>query len=56
MLTLEQIDKRLEEIPLQMNQIIAERNQLLGYKQALEDSEPKEEPKSKTKKLEKNEG
>ena len=39
MLELEAINNRLEEIPKQLDQIMAERNQLLGYKQALEDSE-----------------
>ena len=52
MLTLEQIDNRLNEIPKQLESIVAERNQLLGYKQALEDSEkPKEDSKDKIKKL-----
>ena len=38
-LTLEQVDKRLEEIPQQLAAIQAENNQLLGYKRALEDVE-----------------
>ena len=58
MLELEGIDKRLKEIPMQLEQIIAERNQLLGYKQALEDSseKPEDKPNGKIKKLEKDEG
>lgn len=56
MLELEQINKRLSEIPLQLEQIVAERNQLLGYKQALEDvNKPEEKPNGKAKKSEKNE-
>ena len=56
MLELEQIDKRLIEIPAQVEQLIAERNQLLGYKKALEDSKESEvKPNGKLKKLEKNE-
>ena len=38
-LTLEQVDKRLAEIPQQLLAITAEQNQLLGYKQALADVE-----------------
>jgi len=38
-LTLEQVDKRLAEIPQQLAVIQAENNQLLGYKRALEDIE-----------------
>lgn len=34
---IEDIDKRLQEIPLQIEQLKAEHNQLLGYKQALMD-------------------
>ena len=50
MLELEKINKRLNEIPGQLEQIIAERNQLLGYKQALEDVKTSEEkPKDKGK-------
>ena len=45
-LTLEQIDKRLEEFPQQIAAITAERNQLMGYKQALEDSEAEATPKN----------
>ena len=56
MLELKEIDKRLADIPVQIDQIIAERNQLLGYKKALEDSAKKSEGNSKIKKLEKNEG
>ena len=51
MLELEKIDKRLLEIPRQVDQLIAERNQLLGYKQALEDAKNKEKPKEKVKKI-----
>jgi|TARA_Y100000310_G_scaffold311265_1_gene357388 tetrahydromethanopterin S-methyltransferase subunit G len=44
---LEDINKRLEEIPVLLEQLKAEQNQLLGYKQALldiakEDKEKKE--------------
>ena len=51
MLELEAIKNRLEEIPKQLDQIIAERNQLLGYKQALEDCDKcnKEHPSEKLK-------
>jgi len=57
MLELEQINKRLGEIPTQIEQIMAERNQLLGYKKALEDvKESEKKPNEKVKKLEKNEG
>ena len=38
-LTLEQVDKRLAEIPQQFAAIQAENNQLIGYKRALEDIE-----------------
>ena len=64
MLTLEQIDNRLNEIPKQLESIVAERNQLLGYKKALEDAdvfnkpgfnESKEKPKQKAKKMENDE-
>ena len=64
MLTLEQIDNRLNEIPKQLESIVAERNQLLGYKKALEDAdvfnkpgfnESKEKPSLKVKKMENNE-
>ena len=51
MIELEKINKRLEEIPLQINNIIAEKNQLLVYRQALEDTIKKEEPKEKVKKI-----
>mgnify|MGYP003144075464 CR=1 FL=1 len=40
---LEDIDKRLKEIPDLLEQLKAERNQLLGYKQALLDIEEKKE-------------
>lgn len=45
-LTLEQIDKRLAEIPQQIAAITAEQNQLAGYKQALEDVEAEATPKN----------
>jgi len=45
-LTLEQIDKRLAEIPQQLAAIQAENNQLLGYKQALTDTEAEATPKN----------
>jgi len=38
-MTIEDIDKRLKEIPALIEQIKAEQNQLLGYKQALLDIE-----------------
>ena len=48
-MTLEEIDKRLQEIPAILDQIRSEQNQLLGYKQALLDMEDekviKDEPK-----------
>ena len=45
-LTLEQVDKRLAEIPQQMAKITAEQHQLMGYKQALEDTEAEVAPKT----------
>ena len=45
-LTLEQVDKRLAEIPQQIAAIQAENNQLLGYKQALTDAEAEATPKN----------
>ena len=45
-LTLEQVDKRLAEIPQQIVAIQAEQNQLLGYKQALTDAEAEATPKN----------
>ena len=48
-MTLEEIDKRLQELPAVLDQIRSEQNQLLGYKQALLDMEDKkiikDEPK-----------
>ena len=48
-MTLEEVDKRLKEIPVVLEQIRSEQNQLLGYKQALLDMEDekviKDEPK-----------
>ena len=45
-LTLEQIDKRLADIPQQIAAITAEQHQLTGYKQALEDVEAEATPKN----------
>ena len=45
-LTLEQVDKRLAEIPQQMAAITAEQHQLMGYKQALEDVDAEATPKN----------
>ena len=45
-LTLEQVDKRLAEIPQQMSEITAEQHQLMGYKRALEDVEAEVTPKN----------
>tara|TARA_Y100000031_G_scaffold79679_1_gene87823 strand:- start:591 stop:809 length:219 start_codon:yes stop_codon:yes gene_type:complete len=45
-LTLEQIDKRLADIPQQIAKITAEQHQLMGYKQALEDTEAEAAPKN----------
>ncbi len=45
-LTLEQIEERLAEIPQQLSAIQAEQNQLLGYKQALTDTEAEATPKN----------
>jgi len=44
--TIEQINKRLAEIPQQIAAITAEQNQLAGYKQALEDVEAEATPKN----------
>ena len=44
---LEDIDKRLQEIPALLEQLRAEQNQLLGYKQALLDIEKTKEEKKK---------
>ena len=44
---LEDIDKRLQEIPVLLEQLRAEQNQLLGYKQALLDIEKTKEEKKK---------
>ena len=38
---LEKIEKRLQEIPALIEQLRAEHNQLLGYRQALADAEDK---------------
>ena len=52
MLEIDGINKRLSEIPAQLEQIMAERNQLLGYKKALEDAETaKENSNGKIKKI-----
>ena len=45
-LTLEQVNKRLADIPQQIAVIVAEQNQLMGYKQALEDAEAEATPKN----------
>ena len=45
-LTLEQVDARLAEIPQQMEEITAEQHQLMGYKRALEDVEAEATPKN----------
>tara|TARA_R100001530_G_scaffold119484_1_gene86662 strand:+ start:443 stop:643 length:201 start_codon:yes stop_codon:yes gene_type:complete len=45
-LTLEQVNERLEKIPQQIAAITAEQHQLLGYKQALEDVEAEATPKN----------
>ena len=47
---LEDIEKRLQEIPVILEQLKAEQNQLLGYKQALLDIEEKKEVKDSEKK------
>ena len=44
---IEDIDKRLQELPAIMEQLRAEQNQLLGYKQALLDIEEKNKEKKK---------
>jgi len=44
---LEDIEKRLQELPTIMEQLRAEQNQLLGYKQALLDIEEKSKEKKK---------
>ena len=44
---LEDIEKRLQELPGIMEQLRAEQNQLLGYKQALLDIEEKSKEKKK---------
>jgi len=46
----EDIEKRLKEIPVILEQLKAEQNQLLGYKQALLDIEEKKEVKDSEKK------
>jgi hypothetical protein len=42
---LEDIEKRLKEIPVILEQLKAEQNQLLGYKQALLDIEKEDKEK-----------
>ncbi len=44
---LEDIDKRLKEIPVLLEQLRAEQNQLLGYKQALIDIKENNKEKKK---------
>ena len=41
MLEIEKIQERLKEIPTVIEQLIAEKNQLLGYQQAINDSDKK---------------
>ena len=38
-LTKEQVEKRLQEIPVLLQQLSAEKQQLLGYQEALKDCE-----------------
>ena len=45
-LTLEQVNERLAEIPKQIATMQAENNQLLGYKQALTDADAEATPKN----------
>ena len=45
-LTLEQVNERLAEIPKQIAVITAEQHQLMGYKKALEDVEAEATPKN----------
>jgi tetrahydromethanopterin S-methyltransferase subunit G len=45
---LEDIEKRLQEIPVMLEQLKGEHNQLLGYKQALLDIEEKKKEKKKS--------
>ena len=45
-LTLEQVDARLAEIPQQIAAITAEQHQLMGYRRALEDVEAEATPKN----------
>ena len=44
---IEDIDKRLKEIPVLLKQLGDEQNQLLGYKQALLDIEKEDNEKKK---------
>ena len=45
-LTLEEIDKRIAEIPQQVASLTTEQHQLIGYKKALEDVEAEATPKN----------
>ena len=45
---LEDIEKRIQEIPVILEQLKAEQNQLLGYKQALLDIEEKKKENKKS--------
>ena len=45
---LEDIEKRIQEIPVMLEQLKAEQNQLLGYKQALLDIEEKKKENKKS--------
>jgi hypothetical protein len=46
---LEDIENRLKELPELLKTLEAERNQLLGYRQALLDSEDEDKEKKETK-------
>ena len=45
-LTLEQVNERLAELPKLLAKITAEQHQLMGYKKALEDVEAEATPKN----------
>tara|TARA_Y100000310_G_C20424277_1_gene688230 strand:- start:48 stop:197 length:150 start_codon:yes stop_codon:yes gene_type:complete len=49
MMKIEDIDERLKEVPVILEQLKAEQNQLLGYKQALLDIAKEKEDKEKIK-------
>ena len=50
MLKLSEIEKRIAEIPVQIEQLKAENNQLLGYKQAIIDRLDEKEKADESKK------